>query len=77
MLKSKLKICRKSKCIIIALDIPENPIKDGLDEKIGSILKICRAQNIPVIHANSKKRLGMAFTGKIGPKITILSIISY
>ncbi len=42
MLKSKLKIRRKSKCIIVALDIPENPIRDGLDEKIGSILKICR-----------------------------------
>jgi ribosomal protein L7Ae-like RNA K-turn-binding protein len=37
----------------------------------------CEEKGIPIVHANSKKRLGMAFTGKIGVKIMVISLIDY
>lgn len=30
---------------------------------------------IPIIHGNTKRRLGMAFTGKDGVKLSVISII--
>jgi ribosomal protein L7Ae-like RNA K-turn-binding protein len=50
-----------------------------LDDLILDIISKCKLNNIPVIHASSRKKLGMAFSGKayMQPKIGILSIVNY
>lgn len=49
---------RLSKCIILALNIQEIPIKDGPDEKISSILGKAKQKNIPIIHSCTRRILG-------------------
>jgi ribosomal protein L7Ae-like RNA K-turn-binding protein len=63
--------------VIFALDIDVNPLCGGLDQQICETISLCSAKNVPVVHANSKKRLGMAFTGKLGPKVTVVSVIDF
>jgi ribosomal protein L7Ae-like RNA K-turn-binding protein len=44
---------------------------------VDTLIKFCEEKQIPIIHANSKKRLGMAFTGRKGPKLSIISLVDY
>ena len=44
--------------MIIAINIQENPLIGGGDEKMLEIISKARARNIPIIHACSRKRLG-------------------
>ena len=37
----------------------------------------CKRKNIPIIHSCSKRKLGASFTGKFGPKVSVISIINY
>lgn len=50
---------RLSKCVIVALNIQEIPVKDGPDEKIYSILKKAKEKNIPIIHSCTRRILGI------------------
>jgi len=45
--------------VIIAINIQENPLKGGGDEKMLEIISKARKKNIPIIHACTRKKLGM------------------
>lgn len=67
--------------------------KEGTDEIIEEILNIAQEKNVIVLHSCSRRKLGfnnkikmgcnydlvlgLAYTGKKGPKISIISIVNY
>lgn len=68
---------KKSKMIIVALNIERNPYKGGVDDQVLSIIELAQTMKIPVIHSCIRSHLGRAFSGKWGPRITMVSIINY
>ncbi|EAR91714.3 ribosomal protein L7Ae containing protein (macronuclear) [Tetrahymena thermophila SB210] len=68
---------KKSKCIIIALNIQKNPLENGSDQLVLQIINHATQKKIPIIHSCSRARLGKAFTGKFGPRISVLSVLNY
>ncbi|KAL4455885.1 hypothetical protein ABPG74_003295 [Tetrahymena malaccensis] len=68
---------KKSKCIIIALNIQKNPLENGSDQLVLQIINLAVQKKIPIIHSCSRARLGKAFTGKFGPRISVLSVLNY
>lgn len=42
-----------------------------------SIIEIAQKQKIPIINASTRANLGRAFTGKWGPRVTMVSVINY
>ncbi|CAK59088.1 unnamed protein product (macronuclear) [Paramecium tetraurelia] len=68
---------KSAKLIIIPIGIQECPIKNGPDHQILKVLKECFNKNIPVIFASTRSKLGRAFSGKFGPKISVISVINY
>lgn len=63
--------------IIVALNIERNPYKGGVDDQVLSIIELAQTMKIPVIHSCIRSHLGRAFSGKWGPRITMVSIINY
>ena len=49
---------RAARCIVIAVNIQENPLQQGGDEKMLEIIMKARMKGIPIIHACSRKQLG-------------------
>uniref|UniRef100_A0A914W6L4 Ribosomal protein L7Ae/L30e/S12e/Gadd45 domain-containing protein n=1 Tax=Plectus sambesii TaxID=2011161 RepID=A0A914W6L4_9BILA len=49
---------RDAKCLIVATNIERIPIEGGLDDQIGALCAACREQELPVIFALSKNKLG-------------------
>ncbi|KAL4484321.1 hypothetical protein ABPG72_006432 [Tetrahymena utriculariae] len=68
---------KKSKCIIIALNIQKNPLENGSDQLVLQLINLATQKKIPIIHSCSRARLGKAFTGKFGPRISVLSVLNY
>ncbi|CAD8095833.1 unnamed protein product [Paramecium sonneborni] len=68
---------KSSKLIIVPIGIQECPIKNGPDHHILKILKEGYNKNIPIIFASTRSKLGRAFSGKFGPKISVISVINY
>ncbi len=68
---------RRCRLLIIAINNQENNVAGGLDFHIRKLISLCKEKNIPVVHACSRKMLGLAFTGKGGVKISVISVINY
>lgn len=68
---------KKSKVLIVALNIERNNLKRGIDDEIIQMIKLAQGKlKIPIIHVSTRKNLGRAFTGKFGPKVTLVSIVN-
>ena len=63
--------------LIVALNIERNPYKGGVDDQVQTVIKFAQEIKIPVIHACPRSHLGRAFTGKWGPRVTMISIINF
>ena len=63
--------------MIVALNIERNPLKKGIDDEVQAAITTAIKLNIPIIHTSTRSKLGRAFTGKFGPRITMVSIINY
>lgn len=68
---------KKSRAVILALNIERNDLKRGTDDQIQELINLAEMEQIPVIHISTRSKLGRAFTGKFGPRITIISIVNY
>lgn len=68
---------KRSKMLIVALNIERNPYKGGVDDQVQTVIQLAQELKIPIIHACSRSHLGRAFTGKWGPRLTMVSIINY
>lgn len=68
---------KRSKILIVALNIERNPYKGGVDDQVQTIIEQAQKIKIPIIHACSRSHLGRAFTGKWGPRVTMVSIINF
>jgi ribosomal protein L7Ae-like RNA K-turn-binding protein len=67
----------RSKALIVALNIERNPLRKGVDDEVQNTIKSALHINIPVIHVTTRSKLGRAFTGKFGPRITMISIVNF
>jgi ribosomal protein L7Ae-like RNA K-turn-binding protein len=67
---------KKSKCLIVALNIERNNLVKGVDDEIQKCITLGQGMKIPVIHVSTRAKLGRAFTGKFGPRLSIISIIN-
>jgi ribosomal protein L7Ae-like RNA K-turn-binding protein len=74
---NQLKLEKQVKIVILALNIQFNPLKNGADEWVLNILKSCKSKDIPVLHCSSRAKMGKAFTGKFGSRISVLSVLNY
>jgi hypothetical protein len=52
-------------------------LKKGIDDEVQAAISTAIKLNIPIIHTSTRSKLGRAFTGKFGPRITMVSIINY
>ena len=68
---------KKSKLIILALNIERNNLERGTDDQIQSFLHLAEEERVSVVHISTRAKLGRAFTGKFGPRITVLSIVNH
>ena len=63
--------------MIFAINIQKDPNPEGIDQKVIEILTKAIDLGCLIIHSCSRRKLGLAFNGKMGPKISIISIIDY
>jgi ribosomal protein L7Ae-like RNA K-turn-binding protein len=68
---------KKSKLLIIALNIERNDLERGTDDQMQQVLSYAYEANVPVVHISTRAKIGRAFTGKFGPRISMLSVINY
>ena len=68
---------KRSKLLIVALNIERNPYKGGVDDQVQTIIDLAQGIKIPIIHACTRSSLGRAFAGKWGPRLTMISVINY
>lgn len=68
---------KKSKILIVALNVERNNLVKGIDDEIQKCINLGHENRIPVVHVSTRSKLGRAFTGKFGPKISVISIINY
>ena len=63
--------------LIVALNVQRNPLKHGVDDEVQNTIQSALNINIPIVHISTRSKLGRAFTGKFGPRITMVSIINF
>lgn len=63
--------------LIVALNVERNPLRKGVDDEVQNTIKQAQEINIPIVHISTRSKLGRAFTGKFGPRITMVSIINF
>jgi ribosomal protein L7Ae-like RNA K-turn-binding protein len=68
---------KKSRCLIVALNIERNNLVKGVDDEIQKCITLGQELKIPVIHVSTRAKLGRAFTGKFGPRLSIISIVNW
>jgi len=59
------------------LNIERNPYKGGVDDQVQNNIEVAQKLSIPILYASTRSNLGRAFTGKWGPRVTMVSIINY
>ena len=62
---------------MVAFNVERNPYKGGVDDQVQTSIAIAQNSKIPVIYASTRANLGRSFTGKWGPRVTMVSIINY
>lgn len=68
---------KRSRLLIVALNIERNHLKGGIDDEVQKALEYAQEAKIPVAHVSTRGKLGRAFTGKFGPRQTMISIINF
>ncbi|MCB0369491.1 MAG: ribosomal L7Ae/L30e/S12e/Gadd45 family protein [Bdellovibrionales bacterium] len=68
---------KRSKLLVVALNIERNPYQGGVDDEVQTVIDLAKKISIPIIHACKRAELGRAFTGKWGPRLTMVSIINH
>ena len=68
---------KRSKCLIVALNIERNDLEKGTDDQVQGLIDEAGKCRVPVVYTSVRSRLGRAFTGKFGPRISVVSIIDY
>lgn len=68
---------KRARLLIVALNIERNPLQRGVDDEVQGVLALAGQMQLPVVHISTRARLGRAFTGKFGPRITMVSVINY
>lgn len=63
--------------MIVALNIRRNPFEEGSDAAVIELIEHAVRQNIPVLHCSTRSKLGRAFVGKFGPRLSVVSIVNY
>eukprot|EP01025_Chloroclados_australasicus_P031460 TRINITY_DN3179_c1_g1_i11.p1 TRINITY_DN3179_c1_g1~~TRINITY_DN3179_c1_g1_i11.p1 ORF type:complete len:631 (-),score=71.51 TRINITY_DN3179_c1_g1_i11:764-2656(-) len=64
----------KAKCIILAPNIERIESQGGLDDKLEELLDLCKQQEIQVVYALSRKRLGQVFGSR--KKMSAIAILN-
>lgn len=68
---------KKSKLLVVALNIERNNFERGTDDQLQQVLWYAHEAEVPVIHISTRSKIGRAFTGKFGPRIAMVSVINY
>lgn len=63
----------KTKCIVVAPDIEDSTAGGGLDERIREIMRAAYQQDIPVIYALSRSRIGRALGKSL--RMSVLGVV--
>jgi hypothetical protein len=50
---------------------------DGSDEKVVEILRLALGLGVIVVHGSNRAKLGRAYCGKFGPKVSVVSILNF
>jgi ribosomal protein L7Ae-like RNA K-turn-binding protein len=61
----------------VALNIDRNNLIKGVDDELQKCITLGQEKKIPVIHISTRAKLGRAFTGKFGPRLSLISIINF
>ena len=69
------KIEKRSKILIVALNIIYNPLKLSCDERTLEIINLAKEYQVPILHVSTRAKLGRAFLGKFGPRVSILTVV--
>ena len=68
---------KKSRMLVVAVNVERNPYKGGVDDQMQGTIELAQELKIPIIYASTRSNLGRAFTGKWGPRITMVSIVNF
>ena len=68
---------KRCRCLFVALNIIRNPLKHASDDRILEIIHLAKTINVPIIHVSTRSKLGRAFLGKFGPRLSVLSVINF
>lgn len=68
---------KRSKLLIVALNIERNNLERGTDDLIQQALSYANNASVPVVHISTRAKIGRAFTGKFGPRISMVSIVNF
>lgn len=68
---------KKSRMLVVAVNVERNPYKGGVDDQVQGTIELAQELKIPIIYASTRSNLGRAFTGKWGPRITMVSIVNF
>ena len=68
---------KRSQLLVVALNIERNNLRKGVDDEVQQVIHLAQKINIPILHTSTRAKLGRAFTGKFGPRVTMVSVINY
>jgi len=68
---------KRCRCLVVALNIKRNPFVQGSDSKVIESIEQAARLKVPVLHCSTRSKLGRAFTGKFGPRVSVISIVNY
>lgn len=65
---------------MIAIDVRENNLEHGSDERVVEMLNLAKMNNVPYVFSGTRNELGMSLYGKIlqrKAKSSAISVINY
>jgi ribosomal protein L7Ae-like RNA K-turn-binding protein len=68
---------KKCKVLIVTLNVERNNLQKGTDDLVQKCITEAVNLKIPIIHTSNRSKLGRAFTGKFGPRISMISIVNF
>lgn len=68
---------KRCRCLVVALNIKRNPFRQGSDSEVIELIEHAVKLDVPVLHCSNRSKLGRAFIGKFGPRVSVISIVNY
>lgn len=68
---------KRCRCLVVALNIKRNPFVHGSDSRVIDLINRAKELEVPVLHCSNRSKLGRAFIGKFGPRISVISVVNY